>query len=214
MATSLGSTLGYKPAPLTEDLLVREIEHRCGNDLQLVVSLLGLQARRSDVAEVRQALGDVQERVAVLARARSAMNRQRQQSLDTALGQVCEALRTHAEPRGIDITLNVADPVEGLSTKKVTTVALVVNELATNAIKHAFEIGKSGYITIDVCRNVGRDVIVKVDDDGLPFPELEGKGDGLGLGLVKRLMASIDGLLILPTGPRKVFELRVPVDER
>ncbi|MCP2848844.1 ATP-binding protein, partial [Salmonella enterica] len=81
--------------------------------------------------------------------------------------------------------------------------------------KHAFEEGTSGHITVTVGRSAQGDVMVTVDDDGLPFPKSSAPdGSGMGLGLAKRLMASIDGLLIAPTGPSKLFELRVSSEHR
>ena len=102
--------------------------------------------------------------------------------------------------------------MHGLSPHQITTLTLVVNELATNAIKHAFEEGKAGHIRVTISRNGNRDVTIIVDDDGLPFPEAGDDRDGLGLGLAKRLMASIGGLLIMPPKGLKVFELQVPVE--
>ncbi|WP_419826316.1 ATP-binding protein [Sphingomonas sp.] len=98
-----------------------------------------------------------------------------------------------------------------LSATQITTLALVGNELATNAIKHAFEEGKSGHIRVAIDRNSGRAVIIIVDDDGLPFPDATDSGDGLRLGLSRRLVASIGGLFIPPQPGSKAFELRVPV---
>lgn len=83
---------GTRQPELNSELLLRETNHRCGNDLQLVVSLLALQGRRATNPNVRQALGDAAERVAILARARSAMHRDRLPTLETALRQVCEAV--------------------------------------------------------------------------------------------------------------------------
>lgn len=204
---------GLRQSPQGDDLLLRETNHRSSNDLQMVVSLLGLQSRRATVPETRQALADAMERVGILARARSGLHRDRQPTLCGALRQVCEALHAQAEPRGILISMQVEREVHGLSPTQITTLALVVNELATNAIKHAFEEGKSGHIRIVAGEIRGRDVTVIVDDDGLPFPELTSPaGDGLGLELAKRLMASIDGLFIAPPKGSKLFELRVPVE--
>jgi two-component sensor histidine kinase len=196
-----------------QDLLLRETNHRCSNDLQLVVSLLRLQSRRATSPEVRQALSDAMERVSILARSRSAMHRDQQVSLEAALRQVCEALHAQAEPRGILISLQAGHEVHGLSPTQITTLTLVVNELVTNAIKHAFEEGKTGHIRVKISKNGSSDVTVIVDDDGLPLPEANGTGTGtglgLGLGLAKRLMASIGGLLIPPTTGSKVFELKL-----
>jgi len=195
-----------------DDLLLRETNHRCSNDLQLVVSLLAIQSRRATSAEARQALNDAMERVMVLARARSTMHDDRQPILETALRQVCEALHAQAEPRSIIVSLRTANDVKGLSAKQVTTLALVANELATNAIKHAYQEGTSGHIRVTVDEMPGNIVKVTVDDDGLPFPELARLGgQGMGLGLAKRLMASIGGLFIAPEQGSKIFELRVPL---
>ncbi len=195
-----------------DDLLLRETNHRCCNDLQLVVSLLGLQSRRVASEEARSALSDAAERVAVLARSRATIIQQRAPDLAATLRQVCEALQPYAEPRSILISFRIDQALNGLSANRITTLALVVNELVTNAIKHAFEEGANGRITVAVRRNAGGDVVVTVDDDGLPHPDQSGRignGLGLGLGLARRLMASIDGLLIAPISPAKKFELRV-----
>lgn len=160
--------------------------------------------------EARHALNDAAERVAVLARARAAITQQRAPDLAGALREVCEALQPYAEPRSILISFRIDQPPPGLSANRITTLALVVNELLTNAIKHAFEDRESGRITVAIGRNAGGDVTVTVDDDGQPCPDQSGRiGDGLGLGLARRLMASIDGLLIAPVSPAKMFELRV-----
>ena len=106
MASNLSpASSGLRPSVLGDDLLLRETNHRCSNDLQLVVSLPGLQSRRAATPKVRQALADAMERVAILARARNALYRERPPSLEVALRQVCEALQAQAEPRSILISL-------------------------------------------------------------------------------------------------------------
>jgi len=201
---------GSGPAMRDGELLLRETNHRCSNDLQLVVSLLGLQSRRVDNEEARAALVDAAERLGILARARAAITQQRAPDLEATLRQVCEALHPYAEPRSILISLQIDQSPSGLSAERITTLALVVNELMTNAIKHAFREGVDGRIMVIVGRSAGGDVVVTVDDDGLPYPDPSDQSGGLGLGLARRLMASIDGLLIAPTGGTKTFELRVP----
>jgi len=192
-----------------EHLLLRETYHRCSNDLQLIVSLLALQSRRAAHPEVRHALADAVQRVSILARARSAMQTDRPPTLETALRQVCEALHSQADPHAILISLEATDAVQGLPATKITTLALVVNELATNAIKHGFRDGKAGRVRISIHMKNSCKVIVLVDDDGLPFPKA--CSDGLGLAIAQRLMLSIGGSFIMPRSGSKTFELRVPV---
>jgi two-component sensor histidine kinase len=196
-----------RPSIQDDDLLLRETNHRCSNDLQLVVSLLALQSRRAVNPEVREALSDAMERVSILAHARRALHQERPATLEMALSQVCDALRAQAEPREISVSLDATD-VRGICADHITTVALVVNELATNAIKHAFEERKSGHIRVTIIGKRDGEAVVLVDDDGLPFPDPG--GNGLGMGIAKRLMASIGGLFIVPPRGTKMFELRVP----
>ena len=141
------STSTRQPAQ-GDDLLLRETNHRCSNDLQLIVSLLGLQSRRAAIPEVRQALSRRDgARVDPRTRAERDVPGAPANVSQAALRQVCEALHAQAEPRSILISLEAKHEVQGLSPTQITTLALVVNELATNAIKHAFEEGKSGRIS-------------------------------------------------------------------
>lgn len=103
MATALhNGSRDHRALSPDQNLLLRETNHRAKNDLQLVVSLLALQSRRAESPETRQALHDAMERVAILTRARAALQQQLLPTLETALRQVCAALHSQAEPRGIE----------------------------------------------------------------------------------------------------------------
>jgi two-component sensor histidine kinase len=199
-----------RPQTQIDDLLLRETNHRCSNDLQLIVSLLALQSKRAATDEARDALMDVMQRIQVLARSRAALHEDTQHGLSAVLRRVCEALHAQAEPRSILVSLELATEGPSLPAAHITALALVVNELATNAIKHAFEVGASGHIWVRLRRRDERSFTLIVDDDGLPFPELDGQRRGLGLGLARRLVASTGGLFIAPPAGSKAFEIRVP----
>ena len=202
-----------RPAEAPHELLLRELSHRCANDLQLVVSMLNLQARSAPNEEARRALTEATDRVAILARSRSALQRQETQDLDTALRQVCEALQSQAELMGVLIRLRTRAIAAPLSESQITVLALAVNELMTNALKHAFAQGATGTITVSVADGGGQ-VTITVDDDGLPFPPASDTGlrrpGGLGLGLVGRLLASVGAMIIPPRAGSKLFEIRLP----
>jgi two-component sensor histidine kinase len=196
----------------TNDLLLRETNHRCSNDLQMIIGLLSLQSRRAVSAETRRALDDAIKRVSVLARARRVFHGDSEPSLSQALRETCEALHAQAEPRDILISLRVENDGIQLPAQSVTVLALVTNELATNAIKHAFAEGVAGRIDITLRQNGEAEAVVLIDDDGLPFPDPSHKHEGLGWELTRRLMALIGGLFIPPPQGLKVFEMRVPLD--
>ncbi len=201
-----------RPDQDQNDLLLRELNHRCTNDLQMVVALLAMQSRHAQSGEARAALMDAQERVAILARSRASLHGDQSASLETALQQICAALQVQAEPWKILISLTVETECDGLSPRQISVVALMVNELTTNAIKHAFEDGNGGHIHIAVRNRDAHEITIIVDDDGTPFrkPDGDDKRRGLGLDLVTRLMGSVGGLLIPPANGSKSFEMRIP----
>lgn len=200
------------PRDPNQELLLRELNHRCSNDLQMVIGLLSLQSRRTKSEEARLALTDAMERVAVLARTRSMLQLDEPVTLELALQQICAALQAQAEPRDILISLTVADDCEeNLSQKQITNLALVVNELITNAIKHAFKDGKSGRVRVLLQPYDMTSLTILVDDDGAPFGDEGGnQPNGFGLDLVRRLLNAVGGLFIPPANGSKVFELRFP----
>lgn len=196
------------------DLLLREMGHRCVNDLQLVVSLLALQSRRTANIEVRRALTDAMQRVGILADARAYLLKDALPTLESALRAVADALSSQAEPRGIVLTLELAHPAAGLSPIQITTLALVINELATNAIKHAFDGDYGGQVRIYVRRLNNLTLCIGVDDDGRPFPKVdECRRDRMGLSLARRLVDSVGGFLIMPASGSKSIEVRLPAKE-
>lgn len=174
----------------TDDIRVQETNHRCSNDLQMVVNMLALQASRAGTEETREALTGTMQRVAVLARSRKASMR-RDLTLEVALRHLCEALSAQSKPHSIQVSLDFPGDEIALSPAQITTLTMVVNELSTNAIKHGFEAGIGGYVRVSV-RKDDNMVVVVVDDDGLPFPELDNsEGNGFGLDLVKQMVASL-----------------------
>jgi two-component sensor histidine kinase len=195
--------------PSTEQLLINETNHRCANDLQMVIALLNLQHRRSNSVETKAILADLMERVSVVAHARSYLQHHPSLTLEAALSGVVSALKTYANPFGIEVSSSLAR-CDFLSENKVMILSLVANELATNAIKHAFKEEKTGTITISVADHSESELLLVVDDDGLPFPEVEARrADGLGLGLVAMLLYSIGAKISFPSSGEKRFEIVV-----
>lgn len=197
---------------LTDDepmqLLLREVTHRCANDLQLVASMLQLQRRKASNPEVQEALEDAANRVNVLAKSRDHARR-REPTLESALKHVCAALGSQTEPQSVLMTLEFSTMADGLSDDQITCLALCVNELATNAIKHGCA-GGSGHIAISVGKKDDGRLTIAVEDDGAPFaPKGMDEPTGLGLDLIRRLLQSIDGELREPDNGSKRFEIVV-----
>ena len=200
----------------TSNSAVREAYHRCSNDLQMVVSLLQLSARRSDEPRAREALTEVANRAGVLIHARAALAQEGGQDLASLLRKVCEALQAMAEPHGVRVCFRACGEVGTLADPAVTAAGLAVNELVTNAIKHAFHDRPGGQVTVTLSSAPDGWVVITVEDDGAPLSAAKAatgcsSHEALGLDLSRRLLAAQGGTLVTPTGESKRFEVRLPV---
>jgi two-component sensor histidine kinase len=109
------------------------------------------------------------------------------------------------------VCLNVDHEVTGYGAEQIGMLALIVNELTINAIKHAFEENAGGTIRIALqAQDDGNGAILSVDDDGLPMPDALYE-DGLGLMLVRRLACSINCTIVPPPPGTKRFVIKLPV---
>jgi Signal transduction histidine kinase len=111
-----------------------------------------------------------------------------------------------AEPDRIRLDIDVEDVKIDINT--VVPLGLIVNELVTNSMKHAFPEGETGYIKVELYRKSEK-IVLKVSDNGIGFPEdLDYKTtSSLGLQLVNNLTMQIDGDLELDRNQGTSFSL-------
>jgi PAS domain S-box-containing protein len=179
------------------ETLVNETNHRAKNSLQIASSILTVQACQETMPEVRSALGAAQVRLLAMARAHDLLSRSEQgRAVDLALylGQICESLEAwgiRSDQVGIEVT------IEGglhVSADQAIPVGLIVNELITNAGKHAFPNLRGGTIVVRAFRADPERITIAVSDDGIGFAA--GKRPGsLGLGLIRSLSDQLAGTL-------------------
>jgi two-component sensor histidine kinase len=179
------------------EVLVQEAYHRIANHLQLIVSLIGMRAREHPDPAVREELLDVRSRILAVARLHSELQRaQDDQELEVShfLARVAEDLRTslvadtHAGSR---ISFDI-DPAE-MSSDKAMTLALIINELVTNAFKHASAPGRS-QVTVGLSRQLGGPWRLLVSDDGPGLPASAFMiPHGRGLDLIRVLVRKLQG---------------------
>jgi two-component sensor histidine kinase len=171
--------------------MIQEVHHRVKNSLQSIASLLRLQARRADVAEVKQALLETINRILSVAVVHEFLSYNSVSVInlrDVAqriLDQMAESVMN--PDKGIQFRLT--GPGIYLSSQQATACALVINELLLNAVEHGFEHRDVGLVTIDLADD-GEMVIIEVGDDGTGLPaefDLDEHG-GLGLRIVRTLV--------------------------
>jgi PAS domain S-box-containing protein len=182
-------------------ILLREIHHRVRNNLQLIISLLNLQSRFIGDGKARQAVRESQNRV----RAMSHVYKKLYESPDLAkidLENYIRFLGTSLfqfygmNTKRIVLTARIQDIGVGINT--AIPVGLIVNELLSNSLKHAFSDGREGEISVEVRQQDSRLTIMYRDNGvGIP-PDLDWRNAGsLGLQLVKLLVEQEDGSIEL-----------------
>ena len=178
------------------EALLQDTNHRIGNSLATVSSLLGLQLMRSKSSEVREALEAARSRVHAIA---SAHRRLRlgddleTASADDFLDAVLEDLAmTVTGTKAVTLTGEIDAIVIGA--RDATTVGILVGELVTNALKHAFPDDRGGTVIVRLRRDAEGVPTLTVMDDGIGIEGDSQPGEGgLGSVIVKQLATQFGG---------------------
>ena len=192
-------------------ILLREGDHRIKNSLQIVASLMNMQASRSDDGAVRSALLAASARVQSIARIHDALQTAEgkdEVDLGAAIETMCKALHQMAsDPQKISVEVH-AEHIE-TSVAIAQPIVLAVNELVVNALRHAFPNDRGGIVRIDIRRS-GENIVVVVADDGQGMPLNHVEGKGYGMKLVRMMAAQIGGSLEMRDQSGVRYELTIP----
>ena len=171
--------------------LLREVNHRVANSLQLVATMVGMQARLISDPPARDALDDTERRIQAIAQ----VHRRLYSSGDVqtvAMDEYLAALVTELEetwstehaPRAIRLT---AEPLQ-LHAEKALSLGVIVNELVSNACKYAYGPKDAGEIRVAFAHAGAEQFRLSVEDDG---PGLKPGSEPLGTGLGSKLIAAM-----------------------
>jgi PAS domain S-box-containing protein len=194
-----------------KEMLLKEIHHRVKNNLMVISSLLNLQSQYIKDKEALNIFKESQSRARSMALIHELLYKstdlKRINFGDYIRTLSSELLRTYSTG---NILLNLF--VEDLMLDINTTVplGLIVNELVSNSLKHAFPQGQEGNIVINFHKSKEKYILI-VKDDGVGFPEeVDYKNsDTLGLQIVNSLTGQIDGVISLEKGKGTKFTLKL-----
>ncbi len=184
---------------LTEkETLLKEIHHRVKNNLQIISSLLNLQANRTEDEQLKRIMNEAKNRISSMALIHQkiyqsgnlssvdfqAYIEQMAQSIDTNFNNEKKNITQHIDTHGISLDIDTSIPL-----------GLIINELLTNSYKYAFEGRSSGSITISLKEKNAEELELHVSDDGkgLPAGFDPSALNSLGLKLVKGLASQVKG---------------------
>ena len=183
-----------------KEILLKEVHHRVKNNLQVVSSLLYLQAIKAGEGPAAAMLQDSLNRV----RSMAMVHEQLYGSQDLAridLGEYVRSLSASLlncyapQPGQVQVAVDVQDI--WLALDLAIPCGLIITELVSNALRHAFPDGRRGRIRITCAKDGVRRYRLEVSDDGVGLPDLSvtAESDTLGLGLVDMLVQQLHGQL-------------------
>ena len=199
------------------ELMLREINHRVKNNLQVVTSLLRLQASRGASPEIRDAFEEACGRVSTITELHVNMFHGAQVgSLDfgTYLHELCRRLEaTLADVQSGVVQIHVEAETGPVDLDRAVPLGLIVNELVSNATKHGFTDARRGSVEVRFKRieSVYR---LRVCDEGTGC-SVGGTAilqQGLGLELIQALVRRIKGRLVIGDGPGFEATVEFPAD--
>ena len=189
-----------------KETLLKEVYHRVKNNLQVVTSLLNMQVRSVPEGLGRIALKESADRI----RAMALVHEKLYQSGNLAsvplgdyIDDLCRsmAIAAAADARGVTIT-NDIEPIDiGLDT--AIPLGLILNELVSNSLKHAFPRGRPGTVKVGLHHGSNDTLVLSVSDNGVGMSHgtKATSNTSLGLKLVDTLVAQLDGELQFESGP-------------
>jgi PAS domain S-box-containing protein len=196
-----------------QELLTQEISHRVKNNLALISSLLTMQAREVE-GQAREAIREAALRVSTVAQLYDLFWRSTAESIDLSqlVGELCHGLQ---ETWPVHPLRCEAEPIE-VHPNKAIPLALIVNELVTNAFKHAYGDTEEGEVRVSLKTTPSGELRLEVRDFGRGLPQdfdLAEAQDSLGMRVLTALARQLKGSLhIERVAPGACFVLQAPSD--
>jgi two-component sensor histidine kinase len=189
------------------ELAVREVSHRVKNSLQLLTSLMQVRARKSDNPAYKEAVREVTNQMVALAETYRFVQSARTLGTADAAGTVEGLCRHLAQSYGVAIDVEAASPVI-VNASHSTALAVIVNELVTNAIKHG-----GGPIKVGLGEAKNSTWISVASTDGrLPEGFTIEEQPGFGLRAVHSMITALNGTILARNLPKRgtVFSVDIP----
>lgn len=197
---SEASAAGTGRALADEDVAAREAHHRVKNTLQIVASLLAMQARSSREIDTRTALLEAGTRLQLLAHAHECLSNPAANpdgvSVFRLLRVIADTLPRAFAETSPGIRVRLTGHEISMSTDGATALGLIANELVTNACKHAFLDSAPGEITIDLTCDDTSSAILRIADTGAGWAA-GARADSFGLSLVHKLAEQLGATLTI-----------------
>ena len=197
-----------------KELLLREVHHRVKNNLQVISGLLMLQENEITTKEdALKGFAASQDRILAMAKAYELLlgsEYMSEVSVNKYIESLAEQLKYNYDIHH-KVKISYSLDELAISIEILDRLGLVLNEIITNSIKYAFEGREAGNIHIEL-KETGKNIVIKISDDGIGMPEdIDiNNPDTLGLSLVEMLTTQLRGTLKLDRKNGTSFTLKIP----
>lgn len=202
-------------------VLLREVHHRVKNNLQIVISLLRLQSVRTQNPDVLDTLQGTGNRIRSMSLLHDTLYRSEnlaRVNFTQYIESLCSHLFRAYGSRAGRIKLELHLEEVSVDLDQAVSCGLIINELVSNALKHAFPKGRAGRIVIELNKTAQQQIVLKIADDGVGLsPELDIRQTGtLGHQLVFMLAEKLRGSVEVTRDQGTTFRIAfqaMPADE-
>lgn len=192
------SDISLKESLFEKETMLKEIHHRVKNNLQIISSLLNMQAEHYKNPEAKEAINTSRTRVKAMSIVHENLYRSADMAKTDMDGYIRKLVKNVFSVYGVSterIGLECeADGIAfGLDT--IIPLGLIINEAVSNSLKHAFPEGQNGMISISLFGNTNAGYALKIKDNGVGIPEYFSTetSDSLGMILINGLATQLDG---------------------
>ena len=201
-----------------KDILLQELQHRVKNTLAIISGLIGLEVNRTSETQVKNVLQSMRDRIASLAKLYDMLYRSakdmKEIRLNEYIREIATSLLKSYKPDKEQVSLQLELDEMHIDIRRAIPIGLIVNEIITNSLKHAFNADHQGFIRVGLVSK-NKHVTIDVEDNGnrLQLASYPDGSKSLGLVLVKILTEQISGQLESNIDKGTRFRITFPVGE-
>lgn len=193
-----------------KELLLKEVHHRVKNNLQLVMSLLNIQARDNELMSIDDFIEKGQSRITSMVLIHENLYH-RENIGEIDFQEYIQSLTQNIKDTFGDKTKNITFIVEAVEIyfdiETAVPLGLICNELITNSMKHAFPDNKKGTILISISRTKSTTYELVISDNGIGKANSVSSKKSLGLELVRLLTMQLKGTLVQETSSGTTYRI-------